>query len=304
MNIEWKWILEFPLLLSISIYSLHEAIFLCVRRVNHIQFLTSWNNSQPDRNSKYHEQYSRLPILNVQYRAMRCNVCSEWCDIVLWDENVILCLNMMCTLFHLGAFDDYLDIQQTNVVDASVAQIMARFCYSIFGKAKTWFNQSRDGTPHAKVADSEALKEQFKQQFNPVGNTRKEQMVGWRNNKWDGNKTVDEFSYRATQLSRAPGLNNQHIQDTFKLGLPSKCLCKCGSHRWHASTIEDDQSLWLYQREHCQVHMLQPLSHMAALSLDGMTSGMYQKPDMLKQLAFSDSSLLSGLQKINKKPEM
>ena len=80
---------------------------------------------------------------------------------------------------HLDAFNDYLEIQQINVVDANVAQIITRFGYSLFGKAKKWFNQGRDGRPHATVADWNALKKQFKQQFNPVGNTREEQMAGW-----------------------------------------------------------------------------------------------------------------------------
>ena len=39
---------------------------------------------------------------------------------------------------------------------------------------------------------------------------------------------------------------------------------------------------------------------MVASSYDGLTSG-YQKPDISKQVTFQDSSLLSGLQKINKK---
>ena len=73
---------------------------------------------------------------------------------------------------HLGAFDYYLEIQQINVPDANVAQIITGFGYSLFGKAKKCFNQGRYGRPHATVADWNALKEQFKQQFNPVVNTR------------------------------------------------------------------------------------------------------------------------------------
>ena len=64
------------------------------------------------------------------------------------------------------------------------------------------------------------MKEQFKQQFHPVGNTREEQKASWRNIKWDGSETLDEFSYRVTQLGKALGLNDQHILDTFRLGLP------------------------------------------------------------------------------------
>ena len=57
---------------------------------------------------------------------------------------------------HLDAFDDHHNMQQINIADANVSQIITRFGYSLFGKAKKWFNWN-------------ALKEQFKQQFNPVG---------------------------------------------------------------------------------------------------------------------------------------
>ena len=122
---------------------------------------------------------------------------------------------------HLDAFDDYLEIQQIKVVNANVAKIITRFCNSLFGKTKKGFNQGREGRPHATVADWNALKEQFKQQFNPIGNTREEQMASWRNIKWDDNETLDEFSYRVTQLGKALGFNDQHTIDTSKLGLPS-----------------------------------------------------------------------------------
>ena len=63
---------------------------------------------------------------------------------------------------HLDAFDDYLEIQEINVIDANVAQIISGFGYSLFGRAKNWFNQGRKGRPHASVVDGNALKEQFK----------------------------------------------------------------------------------------------------------------------------------------------
>ena len=40
---------------------------------------------------------------------------------------------------------------------------------------------------------------------------------------------------------------------------------------------------------------------MAATGYDRLTSGIYQKPDIPKQVTFQDSGLPSGLQKINKK---
>ena len=53
----------------------------------------------------------------------------------------------------LDAFDDFLEIQLINVVDANVAQIMSRFYYSLFGKAKKCFNQGREGRPDSNVAN-------------------------------------------------------------------------------------------------------------------------------------------------------
>ena len=44
--------------------------------------------------------------------------------------------------------------------------------YSLFGKATEWFNYGRDDRSYANVTDWGAVKEYFKQQFNPVGNTR------------------------------------------------------------------------------------------------------------------------------------
>ena len=72
---------------------------------------------------------------------------------------------------HLDAFYGYLLIQHINVADANVTKIIAIFGYSLFGRAKKWFNKGRDSRPHVTVADWNALNEQFKQQFNPVGNT-------------------------------------------------------------------------------------------------------------------------------------
>ena len=62
---------------------------------------------------------------------------------------------------HLDTFDDYLEIQHIKVDGANVAQFIMRFGYSLFGKAKKWFNQGREGRPLANVADWNVSKEQF-----------------------------------------------------------------------------------------------------------------------------------------------
>ena len=203
---------------------------------------------------------------------------------------------------HLDAFDNYLEIQQINVADANVAQIITRFGYSLFGKVKRWFNQGRDGRPHATVADWNALKEQFKQQFNLVGNTREEQMASWRNIKWDGNENLDKFSYRVTQVGKALGLNDQHILDTFKLGLPSNIYVNLVHIDGMQATLNMAKRLMAVSKGPSPVaSAISNIPFMVASSHNGLASGNYQKPDIPKQVTFQDSALLSGLQKINKK---
>ena len=203
---------------------------------------------------------------------------------------------------HLDAFDDYLEIQQIDVADANVAQIITRFGYSLFGKAKEWFNQGRDGRPLATVADWNALKEQFKQQFNPVGNTREEQMASWRNFKKDGNETLDEFSYRVTQLGKVLDLNDQHILDTFKLGLPSNIYVNLIHIDGMQAMLNMAKRLMAVSKGPSPgAGAIPSIPFMVASNHDGLTSGSYQKPDICKQVTFQDSALLSGWQKINKK---
>ena len=203
---------------------------------------------------------------------------------------------------HLDAFDDYLEIQQIDVADSNVAQIITRFGYSLFGKAKKLFNQGRHGRQHATVADWNALKEQFKQQFNPVGNTREEQMAGWRNIKWDGNETLDEFSYRVTQLGKALDLNDQHILDTFKLGLPSNIFVNLVHIDGMQATLNMAKRLiTLSKGSSPGPSAISNIPFMVASSHDGLPSSIYQKPDISKQVTFQDVAPLSDLQKINKK---
>ena len=127
------------------------------------------------------------------------------------------------------------------------------------------------------------MKEQFKQQFNPVGNTREEQMASWRNIKWDGNETVDEFSYRVTQLDNALGLNDQHILDTFKLGLPSNIYVNLVPIDGMQATLNMAKILMaVSKRTSPGASTISNIPFMAALNHDGLALGIYQKPDIPK----------------------
>ena len=170
-----------------------------------------------------------------------------------------------------------------------MAQIITRFGYSLLGKGKKWFNQGRDGRPHANVADWNTLKEHFKQQFNPVGNTREEQMASWRNIKWDGNETLDEFSYRVTQLGKALGLNDQHILDTFKLGSPSNIYVNLVHIDGMQATLNMAKRLIAVSKGTSPgASAISNIPFMVASNHDRLNSGIYQKPDIAKQVTFQD----------------
>ena len=158
-----------------------------------------------------------------------------------------------------------------------MANIITRLGYSLFGKAKKWFNQDRESRPHATAADLKALKEQFKQQFNQVGNTREEQMASWRNIRWDGNETLDEFSYRVTKLGKALGLNDQHILDTFKLGLPLNIFVNLVHIEGMQATLNMAKRLMAVSKGTLpDASTISDIPFMAASRHDGLASGMNQ----------------------------
>ena len=170
-------------------------------------------------------------------------------------------------------------MQQINVIDANLAQIITTFGYSLFGEANKVYNQGREGIPgrpNPSVANWNALKDRFKQQFIPVGNNREEQLVSWRNIKWNGNETLDEFSYRATQLAKVLGSNEYHILDTFKLGLtPNVYVNLVHIDDMHATLNMAKRLMDLSKGIPPGASAISNISFMAALSHDGLASGIY-----------------------------
>ena len=112
-------------------------------------------------------------------------------------------------------------------------------------------------------------------------------MASWRNIKWNGIETLDEILHRATQLGKDLGLNDQHILDTFKLGLPSNIYVNLV----HIDGIQAIQNMAkrLMAVSKGTSSGASPISNipfMVASSHDGLASGMYQKPDIPKQVTF------------------
>ena len=103
-------------------------------------------------------------------------------------------------------------------------------------------------------------------------------MASWRNIKWGGNKTLDEFSYRVTQIGKALGLYDQHILDTFKLGLPSNIYVNLVHIDGMQATLNMAKRLMAVSKG--------TIPFMATSSHDRLTSCIYQRPDIPKQVTF------------------
>ena len=74
------------------------------------------------------------------------------------------------------------------------------------------------GLNRVEKVDWKALREQFNQPFNPIVILGKSKWQVGEISNGDGNETLDEFSYRVTQLGKSLCLNDQNILGTFKLG--------------------------------------------------------------------------------------
>ena len=107
---------------------------------------------------------------------------------------------------------------------------------------------------------------------------------------------------RVTQLGKALGLNDQHILDTFKLGLPSNIYVNLVHIDGMQATLNMAKGLMAVSKGTSPgASAISNIPLMVASNHDGLNSGIYQKPDISKQVTFQDLALLSGLQKINKK---
>ena len=97
-------------------------------------------------------------------------------------------------------------------------------------------------------------------------------------------------------------MNDQHILDTFKLGLPSNIYANLVHIDGMQATLNMAKRLMAVSKGTSPgASAISNIPFMVASNHDGLNSGIYQKPDIAKQVTFQDSALLSGLQKINKK---
>ena len=112
-------------------------------------------------------------------------------------------------------------------------------------------------------------------------------MASWRNIKWDGNETLDEFSYRGTHLGKALGLNDQHILDTFKLRLPSNIYVNLVHINGMQATLNMAKRHMAESKGTSPgASVISNIPFMVASSHDGLASDIYQKPGIPKKMTF------------------
>ena len=92
-------------------------------------------------------------------------------------------------------------------------------------------------------------------------------------------------------------MNDQCFLDTFKLGLPSNIYVNLVHIDGMQATMNMAKRLMAVSKgTSLGASAISNIPFMAASSHDGLALGIYQKPELPKQVPFQDSALLSGLQ--------
>ena len=97
------------------------------------------------------------------------------------------------------------------------------------------------------------------------------------------------------------GLSDQHNLDTFNLGLSSNIYASLA----HIDAMKAKLNMAIRLMAASKgtssgASAISNIPFLVASSQDGLALGMYQMPNIPKQVTFQDSVLLSGLIKINK----
>lgn len=118
---------------------------------------------------------------------------------------------------HILKFKDYLDMHNLDP-DRHLdwPEIIRRFKFSLEGKARQWYERAMP------ALNWDVLKQDFLTVFNHLGNTREQLITNWRNLKWDGLESVDNYLERTTSLGEALNIGAQEILEAFKFGFPNQ----------------------------------------------------------------------------------
>ena len=127
---------------------------------------------------------------------------------------------------HVMEFEDFLTTIDTYpITDANVGEIVSKFKNTLKGKARKWYQNIRQGQEEIATVDAwNTMITAFKTKYNPVGSTVEEQIVAWKNMKWDPTKeALDDYAEKFEELSEALGIGEDNKAQTFLSSLPSMC---------------------------------------------------------------------------------
>ena len=141
---------------------------------------------------------------------------------------------------HLIEFEDFLvntgseinelpQFDEPQPVDAAhyqgvIKDVVSKFKASFKGKPRLWFEMQYptvDDEPKT-VQGYKQMLSAFTTEHNPIGSTREQQIMAWKNLKWDPSKEkLDDFVYRFRRVAKELGYNADANLEVFSCCVPS-----------------------------------------------------------------------------------
>ena len=141
---------------------------------------------------------------------------------------------------HLIEFEDFLvntgseindlpQFEEPQPVDAAhyqgvIKDVVSKFKASLKGKPRLWFEMQYptvDDEPKT-VQGYKQMLSAFTTEHNPIGSTREQQIMAWKNLKWDPSKEkLDDFVYRFRRVAKELGYNADENLEVFSCCVPS-----------------------------------------------------------------------------------
>ena len=141
---------------------------------------------------------------------------------------------------HLIEFEDFLvntgseindlpQFDEPQPVDAAhyqgvIKDVVSKFKASLKGKPRLWFEMQYptvDDEPKT-VQGYKQMLSAFTTEHYPIGSTREQQIMAWKNLKWDPSKEkLDDFVYRFRRVAKELGYNADENLEVFSCCVPS-----------------------------------------------------------------------------------
>ena len=107
---------------------------------------------------------------------------------------------------------------------AVIKDVVSKFKASLKGKPRLWFEMqypTLDDEPKTKEA-YEKMVSSFITEHNPIGSTREQQIMAWKNLKWDPAKErLEDFVYKFSRIATELGKNANENLEYFTCCVPS-----------------------------------------------------------------------------------